>query len=80
MQRIPSVFRINPDGKEATADYSVHESTVIAPGTAQEWVLRDGNTVLAIYDLTYNPMGSTPGTHTISPSVVRAVREDKDGH
>ncbi|HTT80876.1 MAG TPA: TrbG/VirB9 family P-type conjugative transfer protein [Stellaceae bacterium] len=77
MQRIPSVFRINPDGKEATANYSVHGSTVIAPGTAPEWVLRDGGTVLAVYDLAYNPIGATPGTHTISPSVVRVLREDK---
>ena len=80
MQRLPSVFRINSDRKEATADYSVHGSTVIAPGTAPEWVLRDGKTVLAVYDLAYNRVGSTPGTHTISPSVVRAVRGDKNDH
>lgn len=79
MRRIPAVFRIDPDGKEATADYSVHGSTVIAPGTAPEWVLRDGGTVLDIYDLAYNPIGSTPGTHTISPSVLRLPRQDNDG-
>ena len=78
MQRIPALFRINPDGKEATADYSVHGSTVIAPGTAPEWVLRDGQTVLDVYDLAYNPIGATPGTHTISPSVVRTLREGKN--
>jgi len=78
MQRIPALFRINPDGKEATADYSVHGSAVIAPGTASEWVLRDGQTVLDIYDLAYNPIGATPGTHTISPSVVRTLREGKN--
>jgi type IV secretion system protein VirB9 len=78
MQRIPALFRINPDGKEATADYSVHGSTVIAPGTASEWVLRDGQTVLDVYDLAYNPIGATPGTHTISPSVVRTLREGKN--
>lgn len=78
MQRIPALFRINPDGKEATANYSVHGSTVIAPGTAPEWVLRDGETVLDVYDLAYNPIGTTPGTHTISPSVVRTLREGKN--
>ena len=78
MQRIPALFRINPDGKEATADYSVHGSTVIAPGTAPEWVLRDGETVLDVFNLAYNPIGSTPGTHTISPSVVRVLREGEN--
>jgi type IV secretion system protein VirB9 len=78
MQRIPSLFRLGPDGKEATADYSVHGNTVIAPGTAQEWLLRDGHTVLAVYDLSYTPIGTTPGTHTISPSVVRVLREGKN--
>jgi type IV secretion system protein VirB9 len=78
MQRIPALFRINPDGKEATANYSVHGSTVIAPGTAREWVLRDGETVLDVYDLAYNPLGATPGTHTISPSVVRGLRESRN--
>jgi type IV secretion system protein VirB9 len=78
MQRIPSLFRIDPDGKQATADYSVHGSTVIAPDTAAEWLLRDGHTVLAVYDLSYNPIGATPGTHTISASVVRVLREGKN--
>jgi len=41
-------------------------------------VLRDGQTVLDIYDLAYNPIGATPGTHTISPSVVRTLREGKN--
>lgn len=80
MRRIPALFRINPDGKEATADYSLHGSTVIAPGTAPEWLLRDGKTVLAVYDLGYNQTGATPGTHTISPSVVRSMREKTDDH
>ena len=53
MQRIPALFQIDPDGKEATADYSVHGGTVIAPGTAPEWVLRDGDTVLDVYNLAY---------------------------
>ena len=74
-QRIPAIFRIDPDGKEATAQTSVQGDMVVATGTAPEWVLRDGRTVLDIYDLAYNPVGSNPGTHTISPDVIRAVRE-----
>ena len=78
MQRIPSLYRIDPDGKEATADYSVHGDTVIAPGTAPEWRLRDGRTVLEVYDLAYSPIGLTPGTHTVSPHVQRVLRTSLD--
>ncbi len=74
-ERIPAIFRIDPDGKEAVAETSVHGDAVVATGTAREWILRDGRTVLDVYDLSYNPIGSTPGTHTISPGVVRTLRE-----
>jgi len=74
-ERIPAIFRIDPDGKEAVAQTSVHGDAVVATGTAGEWVLRDGHAVLDIYDLAYNPVGTTPGTHTISPGVVRTLRE-----
>ena len=70
---IPSVFIINPDGKEATATYSVHANAVEIDQTAREIRLRYGGTVLNIYNLGYNTVGSNPGTGTVSPSVTRAV-------
>lgn len=70
---IPSVFIINPDGKEATATYSVHGSTVEIDQTAREIRLRDGGTVLNIYDLGYNTVGNNPGTGTVSASVTRTI-------
>jgi len=73
-QRIPAIFALQPDGKEATVNLSVHGDTVVVPGTAPEWRLRDGHTVLDIYDLAYTPIGATPGTHTISPAVQRLIR------
>ena len=79
MQRIPAIFYVQPDGKEATANYSVNGNTVVVPGTAPEWRLRDGHTVLDIYDLKYNPTGATPGTHTISPDVEREMRTFNNG-
>ena len=78
-QRVPALFRIDPDGKEATADYSVHGDTVIASGTAREWRLRDGRTVMEIYDLGYNPIGHTPGTGTVSPYVQRTLKGGGNG-
>ena len=79
MQRMPSLFRINPDGKEATSDYSVHGDTMIATGTAQLWRLRDGQTVAEILDLGFNPTGKTPNTGTVSPYVRRDVKGADSG-
>ena len=73
-QRLPSLYYVAPDGKESTATYSVHGDTIIATGTAHEWRLRDGNTVIEVWDLTYNPVGSTPGTGTVSPLVQRLLK------
>ena len=73
-QRVPSLYYVAPDGKELTATYSVHGDTIIATGTAHEWRLRDGNTVIEVWDLAYNPVGSTPGTGTASPLVQRVLK------
>jgi type IV secretion system protein VirB9 len=70
---IPSVFTINPDGKEATATYSVHGNTVEIDQTAREIRLRYGGTVLNIYNLGYNTVGNNPGTGTVSPTVTRTI-------
>ena len=78
LQRVPALFRLDPDGKEATADYSLHGDTVIANGTAQEWRLRDGGTVLEVWDLGYNPAGATPDTGTASAQVERVLKGADD--
>jgi type IV secretion system protein VirB9 len=70
---IPSVFIINPDGKEATATYSVHRNTVEIDQTTREIRLRYGGTVLNIYNLGYNTVGNNPGTGTVSPDVTRTI-------
>jgi type IV secretion system protein VirB9 len=75
-QRMPSLYYVAPDGKESTATYSVKGDTIIASGTAREWRLRDGNTVGEVWNLGYNPVGSTPGTGTASPYVQRVLKGD----
>ncbi len=70
---IPSVFIINPDGKEATATYSVHDDTIEISQITREIRLRYGGTVLNIYNLGYNTVGRNPGTGTVSPDVTRTV-------
>jgi type IV secretion system protein VirB9 len=74
--RIPSVFVINPDGKEATANYSVSGNTVQVGVTAREFRLRDGHTVLNVYNLGFNTVSGNPGTGTTSPEVTRVVKSD----
>ncbi|HQT62820.1 TrbG/VirB9 family P-type conjugative transfer protein [Acidiphilium sp.] len=71
--RIPSIFVIDPDGKEATASYAVNGDIVQLDQTAREWRLRDGGTVLDIYNLGYQSVGGNPETGTTSPDVSRVV-------
>jgi type IV secretion system protein VirB9 len=75
-RRIPSIFVVDPDGKEATANYSVSGDTVQVGVTAREFRLRDGHTVLNVYNLGYNSVGGNPGTGTTSTEVTRVLRSD----
>ena len=73
--RVPAVFQINPDGKEATSNYSVKGTLVEVDSTARQWRLRDGGTVLCIWNLGFDPVGSNPGTGTTSLAVTRELKE-----
>ena len=73
--RIPSVFIINPDGKEATANYAVKGDLVQVDSVAPGWRLRDGRTVLCIWNRAFDPVGQNPETGTTSPDVQRMVKE-----
>jgi type IV secretion system protein VirB9 len=69
--RVPSIFVINPDGKEATANFSVKGNLVLVDAVARQWRLRDGSTVLCVFNEAYNSVGVVPGTGTTSPDVQR---------
>ncbi|MGI4794029.1 MAG: TrbG/VirB9 family P-type conjugative transfer protein [Janthinobacterium lividum] len=73
--RIPSVFVINPDGKEATPNYAVKGDLLEVDAVARGWRLRDGQTVLCIWNRAFNAVGDNPGTETTSPDVQRVVKE-----
>jgi type IV secretion system protein VirB9 len=75
-QRIPAIFVINPDGKEATAPYSMSGGYAQVGLTAREFRLRDGNTVLEVFNLAYDTMGKNPATGTVSPDVQRQVKAE----
>jgi type IV secretion system protein VirB9 len=75
-ERIPAIFVINPDGKEATAPYSVSGGYAQVGMTAREFRLRDGNTVLEVFNLAYDTMGKNPATGTVGPDVQRQVKTE----
>ena len=72
--RVPSIFVINPDGREATANYAVKGDVVEVDGVARQWRLRDGHTVLCVFNEGFNAIGDDPGTGTTSPSVERITK------
>lgn len=72
--RIPSIYVVNPDGSEATANYVVKGSYVEVASVARGWKLRDGRTVLCIWNTSFDPVGRNPGTGTVRPDVERVVR------
>ena len=73
--RMPSVFVIDPDGKEATANYTVKGDLIQIGSVARGWRLRDGNTVLAVWNKAFDAVGKSPGTQTTSPNVLRVVKD-----
>ncbi|MGI8398247.1 P-type conjugative transfer protein VirB9 (plasmid) [Agrobacterium deltaense] len=75
--RVPSIYVINPDGKEATANYSVKGDYVEVGSVSREWRLRDGHTVLCIWNKAYDAVGQKPGTGTVRPDVVRVLKEPR---
>jgi type IV secretion system protein VirB9 len=77
--RIPAIFVVDPDGKEATTNYTVDGDTVQIGQTARELRLRDGNTVLNIYNLAFNSVGGNPRTGTTSAQVTRVIEDAGSG-
>jgi type IV secretion system protein VirB9 len=73
--RIPSIFVVNPDGKEATTNYSVKGDLVQVDSVARGWRLRDGHTVLAIWNRAFDPVGKNTETETTSPDVQRVLKD-----
>ncbi len=75
-ERIPAIFVVDPDGQEAVAPTSVAGSLVTVGMTAREFRLRDGDTVLDVYNLGYSTMGVNPGTGTVSAVVQRLIKRE----
>ncbi|MCK8786562.1 TrbG/VirB9 family P-type conjugative transfer protein [Roseomonas sp. NAR14] len=74
-RRIPAIFAVLPDGREAAVNYSASaDGLVTVHGVLAALRLRDGNRVLCIFNRAYDPTGRNPGTGTTRADVVREVR------
>lgn len=78
-QRMPAIYALHPDGREAAVNTTVVEDTVAVHQTAAEWVLRDGDRVACVRNAAWDPVGRTTGTMTASPAVERVPRAARAG-
>jgi len=73
VQRIPAVYSILPDGREALINVSTGDGGWITVGEHSYLLrLRDGGRVLCLINRGYNHIGTNTDTGTISPEVVRS--------
>ncbi len=72
--RVPAIFVLNPDGKEATATYTVEGNLITVHQTSRGLRLRDGNSVLCIWNQGYSAVGDKTNTGTTSPMVERVIK------
>jgi type IV secretion system protein VirB9 len=73
--RVPTVYVLNPDGKEAVAPYTVEGEIVTLHQTSRGIRLRDGDLVLCIWNQAWTPSGHPTGTGTTSPVVRRTLTD-----
>lgn len=75
---LPVPYIINQDGKESIVQTTSQDTPdgllMILHTTVPEIILRRGKQVCALYNQSYDPIGKTPDTGTLSPDVVREVR------
>lgn len=74
--RVPIIYAVNPDGKEAILEPTFNSQTGVATvhQRARVFHLRDGDALLCVFNRAFDPIGSRSETGTISPDVDRITR------
>jgi type IV secretion system protein VirB9 len=74
--RVPIIYAVNPDGKEAVVEPTFNSQTGVATvhQLARVFHLRDGDALLCVFDKAFDPVGVRSSTGTISPDVDRLTR------
>lgn len=73
--RIPAIFSIGSDGEEISVNFAVKGDSIEIASVERGWRLRDGNTVLCIWNANFDPVGASSSSGTVSPNVQRIVKE-----
>ena len=74
-QAIPAIFKVLPDGQEATVAYDVRGDFVVIHDVLPELRLRRGNLLACIKNSSFERYGPTIGTGTTSDAVIRTVED-----
>lgn len=76
---LPSVYKVLPDGKEALLNFHVDPDTgtVVIHETQPLFILRYGNSVMAIRNDGYNPDGPLNPAGTTLPRTLRITKESE---
>lgn len=74
--RVPIIYAVNPDGKEAVAEPTFNSQTGVATvhQLARVFHLRDGDSLLCVFNRAFDAIGTRSQTGTISPDVERVTR------
>jgi type IV secretory pathway VirB9-like protein len=75
-ERIPTIKAVAPDHHETIVPWTMDTATrtVVVHQTAPEWHLRDGHSVLCLYNRHYDDVGVALTSRTINPDVIRVLR------
>lgn len=74
---LPAVFKINPDGSEMLVNTRTEDDTLVIHETAEQFVLRLGNSVLGIRNGAYRT-GQFNRLNTDNPNAVRLIKEEEE--
>ncbi len=75
--RVPIIYAVNPDGKEAVVEPTFNSQTGVATvhQVARVFHLRDGDALLCVFNKAFDPVGIRSATDTISPDVERVTKD-----
>ena len=76
---LPTVFQTSADGTEEMVNARMDEDLLVADRVTRRFVLRQGNSVVAIINEAFDPDGVTPVAGTTISGVARVLRADAVG-
>jgi len=76
---LPTIFQTGADGTEEMVNARMDEDLLVADRVTRRFVLRQGNSVVAIINEAFDPDGVTPVAGTTISGVARVLRADAVG-